>query len=391
MLEFINTICMTDIFVVFLIACLGYALGGIKIKGVEIGTAGVLIAALVFGHFSKDCGFSVPSFVSTLGTVLFVGAVGFIAGPNFFRNFKKNAKSYILLGIIIIFSGTLSCIAIIKIFDIPAPLASGILTGALTSTPGLSAASEAARAISADAENMVSVGYGVAYPFGVIGVVLFVQLMPKMLKADMVFERQAFESIETKVTGRIEGTRYRLDSVGLFALSLGIVSGVILGSITIPLPGGASFSLGTTGGPLITGLLLSHYGHIGYIDLTVDKKILSVIREFGLCLFLIGAGFKGGNGFVEILMAYGVKLFVYGAIMTLIPMIIGFVIARVFLNLNLLNNLGSICGGMTSTPALGALIEVAGTDDVATAYAATYPIALVSVVLCAQLTVIVFG
>ena len=61
------------------------------------------------------------------------------------------------------------------------------------------------------------------------------------------------------------------------------------------------------------------------------------------------------------------------------------------LKLRLLNNLGSITGGMTSTPALGTLISVAETDDVASAYAATYPIALVSVVLCAQFIVILFG
>lgn len=83
-------------------------------------------------------------------------------------------------------------------------------------------------------------------------------------------------------------------------------------------------------------------------------------------------------------------LFVYGAFMTLVPMLVGFFVANNLLKLRLLNNLGSITGGMTSTPALGTLISVAGTDDVASAYAATYPIALVSVVLCSQFIVILF-
>ena len=81
-------------------------------------------------------------------------------------------------------------------------------------------------------------------------------------------------------------------------------------------------------------------------------------------------------------------LFVYGAVMTLVPMIVGYFIAAKLLKLSLFNNLGSITGGMTSTPALGTLISVAGTEDVASAYAATYPIALVSVVLSAQFIVI---
>ena len=105
-------------------------------------------------------------------------------------------------------------------------------------------------------------------------------------------------------------------------------------------------------------------------------------------LFLIGAGVDGGHGFVETLQAEGAMLFVYGAIMTLVPMIVGYFVAAKLLKLSLFNNLGSITGGMTSTPALGTLISVAGTDDVASAYAATYPIALVSVVLCSQFIVI---
>ena len=80
--------------IVFLVAVIGYLVGSIKIRGVELGTAGVLLVALVFGHF----GFEVPDLVRELGLICFVTSVGFIAGPKFFRNFKINAKSYILLG-----------------------------------------------------------------------------------------------------------------------------------------------------------------------------------------------------------------------------------------------------------------------------------------------------
>ena len=82
------------------------------------------------------------------------------------------------------------------------------------------------------------------------------------------------------------------------------------------------------------------------------------------------------------LVVYG---FLAGAAITIIPMVVGFLFARYVCKLPLLSNLGSITGGMTSTPALGTLISTAGTEDVAGAYAATYPIALVLVVLAAQL------
>lgn len=93
---------------------------------------------------------------------------------------------------------------------------------------------------------------------------------------------------------------------------------------------------------------------------------------------------RTGDGFIEILQEQGLVLFLYGALITLFPMIVGYFVATKLMKLSLFNTLGSICGGMTSTPALGTLIRVTGTDDVASAYAATYPVALVFVVLACQ-------
>lgn len=374
---------MNTLLAIFLIATLGYFVGGIKIKGIELGTAGVLLVALVFGHF----GVEIPSVVRNLGLALFVGSVGFIAGPKFFRDFKSNAASYILLGALIILSGAATCVLVSKIGGIRPELSVGLLTGALTSTPGLAAAQEAAGELA----DLATTGYAIAYPFGVIGVVLFVQLVPRILHVDMEDERAHFEAAHTAKVKRYEGWLFKFDQAGFFAFMGAIVLGILIGNIKVPLPGGASFSLGTTGGPLIMGLLFGHFAHVGHLDLTVPVEELKTFRELGLMLFLIGAGVSGGAGFVDTLKQEGFMLFVYGALMTLVPMIIGYLIARKLLKLRLLNALGSITGGMTSTPALGTLISVAKTDDVASAYAATYPIALVAVVLCSQFIVILFG
>lgn len=364
--------------IVFLVAFLGYLVGSIKIRGVELGTAGVLLVALVFGHF----GFEVPDLVRELGLICFVTSVGFIAGPKFFRNFKINAKSYILLGVIIIAAGALTTSAIIKIAGVPTDICVGMMSGALTSTPGLAAA------IDATGSTNASVGYGIAYPFGVVGVVLFVQLVPKFLKTDMAAERAKFEAAVNVDEKEFHKTKkeelFYADSMGFFPFALAIALGIILAKIVIPLPGGAEFSLGTSGGPLIAGLILGHFGKIGKMSMKVEKHVLECLREFGLALFLIGAGVEAGAGFIEILKEQGVILFVYGALITLVPMLIGYVVAVKVLKLSLFNSLGSICGGMTSTPALGTLIRVTETDDVASAYAATYPVALVFVVLACQ-------
>ena len=111
---------------------------------------------------------------------------------------------------------------------------------------------------------------------------------------------------------------------------------------------------------------------------------METIRELGLAWFLLGAGTEAGQGFAEVLKEYGVILFFFGVLMTLIPMVCVFFVAKRWMRLTTMNALGSICGGMTSTPALGSLIAVAGSDSVAAAYAATYPVALVMVVLSAQ-------
>ena len=399
---------------VFLICFIGYMIGAVKVKGLNLGTAGVFLFALLFGYLctlpglkeipvlgkfymenASDAKISSFKFISNIGLVLFVTSVGCIAGPKFFRNLKINAKSYVPMGAIIVSMGALVTALFAMIPGIGAPYATGILSGALTSTPAFSASQGAVEAMAPEQLGLVSLGHAVAYPFGVIGVVLFVQIMPRILKADMAHERTLIGGATEVTETKVEKKRFEMDEFGFGAFGLTIVTGVLLGSIKIPLSGegfsGPCFSLGLTGGPLLMGLILAHFGHIGPISLKIDEHALKSFREFGLMLFLVGAGVEGGVELVEQIAAseYGIMIVVYGfiagAIMTLIPMVVGYLFGRKVCKLPLLNNLGSITGGMTSTPALGTLIGVAGTDDVAAAYASTYPLALVLMVLASQL------
>ena len=388
------------VFCVFLIAGLGYLLGRITIKGVSLGTAGVFIVALLFGAFFynplveqlKVGGTTYVTnalkIVENLGLILFVTAVGFIAGPNFFGDFKRNFKSYIVLGLLIIIVGGLSCAACI-IFDnkvygrdleeVSAMLV-GLLSGSLTSTPAFSAAK--ATVTSDSLEAIVAVGHGIAYLYGVVGVVLFVQLVPKFCKANMEEERAKLSEANPEMPSKLTGKELELDPFGFCAFSIAAVLGVLIGSIKF-----GNFSLTTTGGCLLLSLILGHFAKIGKVSITPVESTLKVFRELGLMLFLIGAGIAGGAEFVKY---FEWVYFIYGIIMTMVPMIIGFLFAKYVLKINLLNNLGSICGGMTSTPALGTLISTAGTEKVAGAYASTYPIALIAVVIVSQVVIIFF-
>lgn len=367
---------MNPLLTVFIIGVLGYLLGSIKVKGLSLGTSGVLIVALLFGHY----GMEIPSVIREFGLICFVTAVGFIAGPVFFCNFKSKALSYVVIGILIIIAGAGSCILVITLAGIPTPLAVGMMTGALTSTPGLAAA------IDATGDSMASIGYGIAYPFGVIGVVLFVQLIPKLLRVDIPEEVSKLNrSMEKNIHHDMSADKHmELDEFGFFPFMIATIAGMLIGKLVIPLPAGASFTLGTSGGPLLAGLVMGHFMHVGPVSISVPKPTLETLREFGLVLFLMGAGTNAGKGFVEILAQYGIALFFLGALMTLLPMVIGYVLATKIFSMDILNSLGSICGGMTSTPALGTLLAVTKTEAVAASYAATYPVALIFVVLSSQ-------
>ncbi len=392
------------LFFMFAIIFIGYLIGKINIKGVSLGTAAIFIVALVFGHFKGvTIGYSghegcIAGWVDSLktvdtyfkiiqniGLVLFVTSVGLIAGPTFFKNLKKNAKSYILLGLLIILSGSIvTALITILVPNMTSAMSVGLMSGSLTSTPAFAAAQGALE--NSEYYGEIAVGHAVAYPFGVIGVVLFVQIIPRILKVNMEHERSLLAPVgdfESEKGANVPKL-FDLDKFGCGAFALTVMVGLLLGSITIPLPGGSSFSLGATGGPLIMGLIFGHFGHIGRLSLKVKEHLLSIFQEFGLVLFLIGAGIDGGAAFVDTLKVYGGMLFVWGALITLVPLLVGFFFAKYVLKLSLLNNLGSITGGMTSTPALGALIQSTGTSNVASAYAATYPIALVTVVLASQ-------
>lgn len=394
------------LFCVLAIAALGYGLGRITIKGVNLGTAGVFIVALLFGCFffeplkaqlmvTAESGESVAyvdnalKVVESLGLILFVTSVGFIAGPKFFGNMKKNFKSYILLGVVIILAGGLSAVGCIYLgralgetnYAEFTAMIVGLLSGSLTSTPAFSAAKDT---VAAEYVNAVSVGHGIAYIFGVVGVVLFVQLIPKFTKANMEEERAKITQIDGGEKKAYEGKLIELDDFGFAAFALAAIVGTFVGMIKF----GPTFSLTTTGGCLLTALVFGHFGRIRKVSIMPKEQVLKVFRELGLMLFLVGAGIPGGAEFVAM---FDVMYFVYGVIMTIVPMIAGYLVAKYVVKLSLLNNLGSITGGMTSTPALGTLISTAGTEDVAAAYAATYPIALIAVVLVSQFLIIFFS
>ncbi len=518
----------------FVIIGSGLLIGRIRIYGVSLGSSGVIFTAIAFGAM----GYTIPDSIGAIGLVLFVYCVGITAGPTFFRAFVEQGADLAKLGVLLVTVGAGATVLFGWLTGAPLDLSVGIFAGAMTSTPALAAALDNIQSPG------VSIGYGIAYPFGVVGVVLFVQLLPRLLGKNLDEEARAlgppagraqdirrvlvevrnpalfgkkvceatllpnsrcqisrvlwddtlvpltpetqFEegqcvlvvgesdrlpdivdylgresdrhyhldlertrmkvvATSPDITGKtlrqlnvlnrfgvtvsriirnevtlipnadstvqrtdvlhcvgepedlrkfaeFAGHRARvLDETDLISLNVGIIAGMILGMAPIALPGTGGFTLGMSGGPLLVGLVLGHFGHVGKIRGHIPRAARMLLTESGLVFFLASAGIKAGGQFFDVLSQYGVMLVVMGAAVTLAPMAVGYVFARRVLKLNLLQTLGGTCGSMTSTPGLGALSDKTDSEIPAISYATAYPVALILMTVFAKVIIKVLG
>ncbi|TWT32968.1 aspartate:alanine exchanger family transporter [Blastopirellula retiformator] len=164
------------ILVLAAVISLGLLLGQVSLFGLTLGSAGVLFVGLVAGHLQLH----VPGGTGEIGLAAFVYCVGLGAGPTFFRSLVQDGRSLAMLGAVIVASGATTAWGVGKLLGLPAELAGGVFAGAMTSTPALGALTTAIP----DSPD-VAVGFGVGYPFGIIGVVAFVQVLPKLLGREL--------------------------------------------------------------------------------------------------------------------------------------------------------------------------------------------------------------
>jgi len=204
------------IVLLFAILALGSALGHLSFRGITLGTAGVLFVALVFGHL----GYKVPKEVMDLGLVLFVYAVGLQAGPRFFRTFKRQGFRFVAIGLIAVTAGAVATVVLAWLLKIPYGMATGMYTGAMTCTPALAAAIDVAGRIDAERAATVSVAYGLAYPFSMVGLVLLIQALPKLLKREVASEEQDWLAEQAADIPKIRVTQFRVTNPNCDGMAL---------------------------------------------------------------------------------------------------------------------------------------------------------------------------
>lgn len=518
-----------QIILLFLIIALGFLLGRIRIWTFSFEASGILFVAMIFGHF----GFSLNDDLQSLGLIFFIYAIGLQAGPSIFHISKKEGLQLNGLVFLIIAFGALLTYGATLFWQLDMSMAIGLFAGALTSTPGLAAAQETTQSA------LTSTGYGIAYPFGVIGVILFIKLLPVFYKVSLkkeerqeekkikatheaviwkeveitnrelngrilkslhfyhhtgtvisrIFhegqlivpdadtaihigdivrivgnqseveaavpllgrvsrkkmpEAQQFESRRFVVTNkdiigktiaqlnlrtyydanitrirrgglefsaepdqklqwgdrvRVAGDAAQMDQIrrlfgdemrkvefgDIFAIIMGILLGIAAGLIPFSIGRALQFNLGVTGGVLLAGLFLSNRGKIGPIVWQVPVPIIAFMRELGLTLFLAVVGVKAGAQVFHIIQTQGIQLILIGILITILPMALVTLVARMRYKMLLIELFGVLSGGMTSSPGLAAATGLTESQRPLILYATVYPFAMILMMVMVKL------
>jgi putative transport protein len=172
----------------------------------------------------------------------------------------------------------------------------------------------------------------------------------------------------------------------LIPIFVGIVLGILVGSIPVSVPGlGGGLKLGLAAGPMLVAIVLARSGSIGKMVCYMPPAANQLFRDFGLAVFLACVGLQQGGHFVQkLLTGDGITLVILAAAVTVLPVFIIAVLARLILKMNFVTLSGWIAGAMTSTPALLFAGEVTHSDEAALAYAAVAPLAMIVPILCCQ-------
>jgi putative transport protein len=205
------SILSSEYFILFLIITIGILVGKITVKGIALDTSAVLFVALFFGHF----GYQVPVIFQTIGLIFFIYSIGIQAGPGFFESFQKRGLQLVGIAAIVVISGGLTTLILTYIFDIDLKLGVGLFTGALTSTPGLAAAIESSKS------PLASIGYGISYPFGVIGVIMFLKFSPKIFRRDLKLAEDDFNKEVSEDYPEIFSKNYIVENINIIGKTVG--------------------------------------------------------------------------------------------------------------------------------------------------------------------------
>ncbi len=422
----------------FLTVVIGYKLASVRIRGSSLGAAmvlftGILISFLVGTYINslpdestlKATGQAlmdnsiVPSSVLSVFLVFFISGVGLVASKELLPVLKKYGLKFLAMAVIITTLGMAGTFAIGKISgDYDTFEMSGVFSGALSSTPGMTAGLLASTDKAKDnlenydtldkdtqekmirligepgaegfseeqkkeyvdyASTATGIGYTITFPFGNLLVLVAINLIPLMFRINIRKEREEYELEMASSHKQDQSDEKDADTPKTFSVTayfLVLAVGYMLGLIKI-----GSFSLSATGGVLIASLVLGSLKKTKFFDFDFDPTVLKSIREIGMVGTLGATGLRLGYPVIKALTGTQAMLAVYSLIIGLSAIFIGFLIGRYIFKMNWMMLSGALCGGMTNTSGLGVAVDAAGCEYPSIGYAASYPFAVVMMVI----------
>jgi putative transport protein len=237
-----------------LVAALGLSLGALKVRGVGLGIAGVLFVGIAFGHIGVHVAERTREFARELGLVLFVYSIGLQVGPGFLASLRRHGLPLNLLAAAVVALGVLLSLGLHLAGAVEAPVLAGLLAGATTNTPSLAAAQQAlAEALPtpearAAASRLPGLGYAVAYPFGVLGVILAMILVRVVFRISLAKEaeelaRRQADELPPLARANLEVANPNLAGMALEQVPTLAASGIVVsrvfqeGRLQVPRPG----------------------------------------------------------------------------------------------------------------------------------------------------------
>ncbi len=369
----------------------GLLLGKIKIAKISLGITWVLFVGIALSACGVALNAEMLHVIKEFGLILFVVAVGLQVGPGFFRSFKKGGLAMNLMALVNVALGVLITIIISNVAHQDLADMAGVYTGAITNTPGLSAAQQAVVDMGVDggAERLAA-GYAVAYPLAVVGMIVSCLLLKAFCRIDLKkepFVETALEPVTEKQATSVS-QRHKVNLIPIFVI---IALGIIVGSIPIPVGMKAPIKLGLAGGPLVVAILGSWLGvKKGWFTTEyTDSHGVWMLREVGIALFLAGVGLSAGGQFVATVQEHYMWV-VYGIIITMVPPVLVTLFGRLVLKLNYYTLMGFIGGSHTDPPTLAFANTMApeGCKLPNMGYATVYPLTMFLRIFTAQLLVL---
>ena len=210
-----------------IVIALGIVLGKVKVWGISLGITWILFVGIICSHFGMQVDGHILHFVQEFGLILFVYSVGLQVGPGFFSSFRKGGMTLNMLATGIVLLGVVTTYIIHVVTGLPITTMVGVLSGAVTNTPGLGAAQQAYMDASGMEDPTIALGYAVAYPLGVVGIISSIMLMRVLFRVNLEKENEALEREDTDKGSNAQQFSVRVTNPALFGKDLKEVTRLI--------------------------------------------------------------------------------------------------------------------------------------------------------------------